>query len=84
MPSKAKKLEVLFEFLVFGIVIGIIEDLIAVKVATGENITLETVGIVVLIAIPFAFLGEIVADNIDFAEYFKRFAARRAVRKRGT
>ena len=67
-----RKWEVIFELLVFGIVIGIIEDLIAIKFATGEPITLKIVGIVILIAIPFAIIGEVIFDRIDFAAIFKR------------
>lgn len=68
-----KRLEIFLEFLVFGIVVGVIEDLIAVKVATGEQITAQTVGIVVLVAIPFAILGEIIVDRIDFVQLFQRW-----------
>lgn len=76
MTTKAeKRLEVIFEFLVFGIVIGVIEDLIAVTVVSGEAITWKIVGIIVVIAIPFAILGEIVADNIDFIKLWKKLAA---------
>ncbi len=67
-----KKWEVIFEFLIFGIVIGITEDLVAIKFATGEPITLKIIGIVILIAIPFAVLGEVIFDRIDFACIFKR------------
>jgi hypothetical protein len=67
-----KKWEVIFEFLIFGIVIGITEDLVAIKFATGEPITLKIIGIVILVAIPFAVLGEIVFDRIDFTVILKR------------
>jgi hypothetical protein len=67
-----KRLEVFLEFLILGVIIGITEDLIAIKVATGEPITLKIIGIVVLIAIPFAFLGEIIVDRIDFVEIFRK------------
>lgn len=70
--KNAKRLEVFFEFLVFGIVIGVIEDLIAVYVATGNPITWHIVGVVVLIAIPFAILGEIFVDKIDFVALFEK------------
>lgn len=70
--DRAKRLEVIFEFLVFGIFIGVVEDIVAVKVTTGEPITWEIVGIIVLIAIPFAIIGEIFADNIDFSKYIQR------------
>lgn len=67
-----KKLAVMLEFLIFGIVLGITEDIIAVKLVSDEPITWEVVGIVVLVALPFAILGEIVVDNIDFVKIFKR------------
>lgn len=70
--SKWYKMEVIFELLVFGIIVGVIEDIVAIKITTGENISWEAVGIVVLIAVPFAILGEIIFDNIDFASIFKR------------
>ena len=72
-----KKWEVIFEFLIFGILIGITEDLIAIKFATGEEITFKIIGIVILIAIPFAVLGEVIFDRIDFAKIFKRMFGNR-------
>jgi len=68
-----KRLEVFLEFLVFGIIVGVIEDLIAVEIVTGEPITWHVVGIIVLIAIPFALLGEVLIDRIDFVEIFKKY-----------
>ena len=72
-----KKWEVIFEFLIFGILIGITEDLIVIKFATGEEITFKIIGIVILIAIPFAVLGEVIFDRIDFAKIFKRMFGNR-------
>lgn len=68
----AKRYEVMFEFLLFGIVIGVTEDLLAVHFTTGESITWEMVGIVVLLAIPFAFIGEFIADHVDFIQVYER------------
>lgn len=68
----AKRLEVFFEFLFFGIIVGVIEDLIAVKVTTGEPITWRIFGIIVLIAIPFAVIGELLVDKIDFVALFQK------------
>ena len=67
-----KRLEVFFEFLTFGIIVGVIEDLIAVKIATGEPITGRIFGIIVLIAIPFAVIGEVLVDRIDFVALFQK------------
>ena len=69
---KWQRVEVFSEFLVFGILVGVIEDIIAVKVVADVAITWGTVGIIVLIAIPFAVLGEVVVDRIDFIELFRK------------
>lgn len=73
MKVNCKKLEVFLEFLIFGIVIGVIEDMIAVKITTGEPITWKIFGIIVVIAIPFAYLGEVVADQVDFTGFLERW-----------
>ncbi len=75
--DKWRKVEVIFELLVFGIVIGIAEDIIAIKLATSEPITWRVIGIVVIIAIPFAVLGEIIFDRIDFATIFKKLFSKK-------
>lgn len=67
-----KRIEVFFEFLIFGILIGIIEDLLAIKLATNSPITIKTIGIIILIAIPFAIIGEVIADRIDFVKLYKK------------
>ena len=72
-----EKIEIIFELLVFGIIIGIIEDLIAIKFATGEPITLKIIFIVVIVAIPFAILGEVVFDRINFAKIFRNIFERK-------
>jgi hypothetical protein len=72
-----KKLEVIFEFLIFGILLGITEDLIAIKLATGEPITPKVISVVILIAIPFAIIGEIIFDRIDFARIFQNLFERK-------
>jgi len=74
MVSKWKKLEVMFEFLLFGILIGITEDIIAIKLTTGASITLRMIGIIVLIAIPFAIIGEMIADRVNLAGTFKKMS----------
>lgn len=75
--KRMKRWEVIFEFLVFGIVVGVVEDIIAVTATTGEAITWKIVGIIVLIAIPFAFLGEILVDQIDFVAIWKKLFSRK-------
>ena len=58
--------ERLVEFLVIGLAMGITEDLLAVWVTTGEPITWSVFEIVVAIALPFAFLSELVVDHPKF------------------
>ena len=67
-----KKLELIFELLVFGIILGIAEDLIAIKLTTGASIDLRVILIVVLVTIPFAVVGELIIDKIDFIEIFRK------------
>jgi len=61
-----RRLEVFIEFLIFGIVMGVVEDLVAVTVVTGAPITMRSVFIITLIAIPFAAVGELIVDRIEF------------------
>ena len=61
---KRKRLEIFLEFFLFGLIMGIIEDVIAIKLSTGESITWEMVGIIALIALPFAAIGELLVDRI--------------------
>lgn len=71
-----RRLEVFLEFLIFGIIVGIIEDLIAIKFATDAQITWRVVGISFLVALPFAFVGEILVDKIDFVRIYKKIFRR--------
>ena len=59
------RLEVFLEFLIFGILMGVVEDSIAVTLITGEPITLKSIFIITLVAIPFAAFGELIVDRID-------------------
>jgi len=71
--TKWQRLEVFLEFLIFGIIVGVVEDLIAIEVVTDVPITWHIIGIIVLIAIPFALLGEVLVDRVDFVEIFKKY-----------
>ena len=61
-----KRLEVFFEFLIFGLALGIIEDIIAIWLATDAKITPHVFLVVILVTIPFAALGELVVDRKDW------------------
>jgi len=56
----------LVEFLIIGVVMGTLEDLIAVMFATDSKFSWQILGIVFLVALPFAFISEIVVDHPNF------------------
>lgn len=65
--SRLKKLRII-EFLAIGVIMGTIEDLIAVSLATDAAIDLRVIWVVFLVALPFAFLSEVVVDHPRFWE----------------
>jgi hypothetical protein len=67
---KKKKYLRVIEFLVVGVAMGLIEDLIAVRLATDASIDWQVVWVVLLVAIPFAFISEVVVDHPKFWELF--------------
>ncbi len=72
LDRKYRKIEVFLEFLIFGIIIGVVEDLIAFHFATGEQITYQVVLVATLVAIPFAFIGEYILDRIDMLSSYNQ------------
>lgn len=66
-----KHLEIFLEFMIFGMVMGVIEDLIAISILTGEVFTLNTIWIVTMVTLPFAILGEIFIDRKDWFSFIK-------------
>jgi len=66
-----KHIEIFIEFIVFGVVMGVVEDLIVIGLLTGEPITLKIVWIVFLVTLPFAALGELVVDRQDWFSWIK-------------
>lgn len=63
---KKKHIERFLEFLLVGVAMGVIEDLIAVKLSTGVMIDLKILLVVTLVAIPFAAFSELIVDKEDF------------------
>ena len=64
--NRRKRLEVFFEFLIFGLILGTVEDLIAIWFATDAKITWHVFLVVLLVTIPFAVLGELIVDRKDW------------------
>lgn len=56
------------EFLVIGVLFGIIEDLIAVRAVSDVMINTRVILTVLLVAIPFAVLSELIVDHPRFWE----------------
>ncbi|USZ72222.1 hypothetical protein [Natronosalvus halobius] len=70
-----QRLKRLLEFFVIGVAFGVTEDVLAVVVATDAAVTPQVIGIVVLIAVPFAVLSELIVDHPRFL-HFDRLAVR--------
>lgn len=66
---KRKYIARFLEFLVIGILMGVIEDLLAIWLTTDEPFTLEMVVVVVLVAIPFAAIAELVIDHEEIKPF---------------
>ncbi len=66
-----KRLETFTEFFIFGLLMGIVEDVIAITLATDEEFSLKILGIIVLVALPFAVIGELIVDREDIDFYQK-------------
>jgi hypothetical protein len=82
--KRLRRLEVFLEFLIFGLIMGVTEDIIAVKIATGAPITWKIFWIVLLIAIPFAIIGELIVDKWNFLPFLEKLFVKeeKAIEKR--
>lgn len=60
------------EFVIMGIILGMIEDLLAITFATDSAITFKTVSIVFLSALPFAIISELIVDSEKFNNFMKK------------
>lgn len=67
--TKRKILTHLIEFFFIGLVMGVIEDILAIHFATDAQITPRTFLIAFIVAVPFAFISEIIVD----LKFFRRF-----------
>jgi len=74
----------LIEFFIIGVVAGVAEDLIAVYATTGQ-FSLKILWIVIIVAIPFAIISELIVDHYkpfhrkkEILHEHKRIMARKA------
>ena len=61
--KKLKRLERFTEFLLVGVVLGVIEDMVAVMLVTGESFDLQMLMIVFAVTVPFAAFSELIVDS---------------------
>ncbi len=66
MSSKRRLFVRFLEFFVIGVVFGLGEDLLAIKITTGASINAKMVWITLLIAFPFAIFTELIVDHPKF------------------
>jgi len=62
----------LAEFFVIGLMMGVLEDVLAIYFATDAEITLSTLKVAVFVAFPFAVISELVVDSKKFRRFIKR------------
>lgn len=64
------------EFFIVGLLLGVVEDLIAITLATEKAIDLRVFVIAFLVAFPFAIFSELIVDHDKFKglirKWFKR------------
>lgn len=62
----------LLEFFIIGVLLGIVEDLIAIALATDAVINFKVILIAFFVAFPFAVLSELVVDMKKFPKFLKK------------
>lgn len=67
-----KRLEVFLEFLIFGIMMNLVENLIILALIIKEPITWTMILISVLVIIPFAVIGEYIVDKTNLINTEKK------------
>lgn len=72
MAIKRDKWLRIIEFLIIGVLLGVIEDIIAILLATNSSFSWRIVFIAFFVALPFAFFSELVVDHPKFWDFFKK------------
>lgn len=65
--KRRRRIERFTEFLLVGVLLGVVEDMIAVMLVTGESFSLEMLGIVIMVTVPFAAFSELIVDSDEHA-----------------
>lgn len=61
------------EFFIVGLALGVIEDLIAIFLVTGEPIDLRVFWIAFFVALPFAIFSELIVDHNKFKNLMRKW-----------
>ncbi len=56
----------LVEFFIIGLLFGIVEDVLAITLATGGHFEWKYIWIAAIVALPFAVISELIVDHPDF------------------
>ena len=62
----------LLEFFIIGLVLGVVEDLIAIFLAPDVKIDIRVFLIAAFVALPLAIISEIIVDQKRFPKFIKR------------
>ncbi len=60
------------EFFIVGVILGVVEDVIAVTLATDSEISLKFLSISFFVAIPFAIFSELIVDHDKFRQLLRK------------
>lgn len=66
VSERSERIHRFIEFFLVGLLIGLLEDLLAIKLSTGESITPSTILIVFAVTFPFAVFSELIVDREQF------------------
>lgn len=66
------KLGRFLEFFIVGVVFGVVEDVIAILLATDAKFEPRILAIAFFVAFPFAVVSELVVDHDKFKDFIKR------------
>lgn len=66
-----KKTLRMVEFLIIGVLFGLVEDIIAVRAVSDVLINTKVIGTVLLVAVPFAIMSELIVDHPRFWEILR-------------
>ena len=70
--DKKRVISRLIEFFFIGLVMGVVEDILAIHFATDAQITFQTFKVAFFVALPFAIISEFIVDLKLFRKIFRK------------